>query len=136
MKTQDQVINMAQAMRLQELGVRQDSLFIWRYFETSQMLEVACNGTVIYQHGVSDTTNQSFGEIYAAFTAQELTAILKGDSPYWVNIWDEWGYKDAKGIARGYMNFTNACAERLIDLLENNAITVDRVNAALTPETV
>ncbi len=111
MKLENQVCKLEQAKRLIELGVEHKSLF---------------------HHFQGEVVSEAWGNDYhPAFTVSELAPALKQHMPYWVAIWGEWGYKDCRGAGRGYENLAVACAECLIDMLENNLTTAEEVNQRL-----
>ena len=66
MKLEDQVCSLELAQRLKELGVKQESLWVWREYGHGFELELRDEDT--------------FGEMTAAFTVAELGEIM-GEAP-------------------------------------------------------
>ena len=126
MKIESQVISLELAKRLKELGVKQVSYFWW------------VNG-LLGSEQMFDGVPKSEEE-YAAFTVTELLELLpselnKGGWEKWDNRFELATHAGKKWLARYYAGDAfdkgvvaktpaDACAGMLIDLIENNLLTV------------
>jgi len=141
MELPQQVCSLELAKRLQELGVKQASLFWWRQ-QVQEHLER--NGTVTFVPTESWVVNDRPGsaDSYSAFTVAELGEILpesihvSGD-PFHLRITH--GTRAVNHWAIGYTNYdaswwpglidekneANGRAKLLVYLLENNLLTVE-----------
>lgn len=135
MKIQDQVITLAQAKKLKELGVVQDSFmyFVGAYENTEdQDLELV----PAYGYNWNDYPEQSgFPIKYAAFTVAELGVMLPALCYTEHFTWMEWQWSNidnAPVISKGNFNTeAEARADLLIYLLEHDIITASEVNQRL-----
>jgi len=118
MKIEYQICSLELAKRLKELGVAQDSHFMWKYDESYYI--VAANS----RYGVGN------GIVASAFTVAELGEMLpRCCFGAYLNI-----FRDPDGWAVGYgLEFTekatseaDARAKMLIYLIENGRIEVPR----------
>lgn len=121
MKIAKQVCSLEQAKKLKELGVAQGSVMV--YYESSVGV------VLLHKMDVKTLDNE-----WCAFTVAEMSEILETHMPYWIHIWGEWGYKDFGGQPRGYRYLAEACAARLINLLENKIISIEECNLKLPHE--
>ena len=69
MELKEQVISVANAKRLKELGVKQDSLFYW-------VISLTTNYHISYTEGDKSLLPQDRNDFYAAFTVAELGELL------------------------------------------------------------
>lgn len=74
---------------------------------------------------------ESSENIFPAYSVAELATILRDKMPSWIAIYQEWGYRDPNGTPRAYGNLAEACAARLITLIEANIITVEQCHDLL-----
>lgn len=114
MKLEDQVCSLPLAKRLKELGVSEDSLFVWQ--GAGEDWEVM--------------SREHSGSNIAAFTVAELGEMLPGGTEsfrdsdevnpeYWTRLKDEEENPDHRAKTEA-----DARAKTLIYLLENNLITL------------
>ena len=126
---EQQVVNLELSKKIEELGVKQESLFVWEYYNEN------CYGVRYRPYAVvPDFYNQY--KLFSAFTASELLEMLPGSlmlqekctrlflcksnnkfnvkydtgyNEYYDWVWDE--------------NICNALAKMLIYLIEENIIS-------------
>ncbi len=141
MELPQQVCSLDLAKRLQELGVKQESLFWWIQ-QVQEHLER--NGTVTFIPTESWVVNDRPGsaDSYSAFTVAELGEILPesihvSGAPFHLRITH--GTRAVHHWAIGYTNYdaswwpglidekneANGRAKLLVYLLENNLLTVE-----------
>jgi len=127
MKLEDQVCSLELAIKLEKLGVKQDSLFYW--YDYSEKNESA---------GISYTKGKIVGEnTCSAFTVAELGEMLPVEIPYTDNGCDDISFlltgKNSNG--KWWLNYTtgvedaneaNVRAKMLIYLIENNLIELPK----------
>ncbi len=134
MKLENQVCSLEQAKELNELGIKRESLFVWK-----------CNSKqdavidIQMKHWISRYAGFVKNHFFSAFTVAELGVMLpnkylsgKIDN----NIYNCWQFDDFMQI-RTYNTYqseteSEARASMLIHLLENKIITADEVNKRLT----
>jgi hypothetical protein len=120
MKLENQVVSLEYAKKLKELGVKQESLYMWKYDEDYYL--VATNS----RYGIGN------GIVASAYTVAELGEMLwKGKNMLIpVTIENEWVGFDFKKRSPLYLGKTkdlseaDARAKMLIYLLENKLITL------------
>lgn len=126
MELKDQVCSLELAIRLKELGVKQESLFYW---DSHCIEELKTQG----KYGIT-----SDGE-YSAFTVAELwgcfpvsicdyflTIKMYRDNLFYVSYSDD--IENLKSIAFVTKNGADAMAKMLIYLLENSLVKLEEVN--------
>lgn len=133
MKLENKVTNLEYAKRLDELGVKQDSIFYWcdevlSYDGNAQVVDI--KNEMIY--GNPEEAYWKFEEIYSAFTASELLKLLGGGIQLETN--NIIRYPDTKKymvLLSGSVHYktdNNACnalAKMLIHLIELGLIKVE-----------
>lgn len=115
MKLEQQVCSLEYAKRLKELGVKQESIFVWEYYN-EEFYGVNFLPLAIIPNNFDNFEN------YSAFTVAELCEILpakhlnfyKNESGYIFSLFGEPNTIDK--------NIANAAAKMLIQLLENGMI--------------
>ncbi len=71
MNLEQQVISLEYAKKLKELGVEQESIFVWEYINEH------CHGVKFYPYSIVPNPFLSGGaQIFSAFTASEILSIL------------------------------------------------------------
>src|ERR1044072_9188911 len=139
MKLSDQVISLADAKRLKELGISQHSLFVYVNFpETEFRPELTC---IIYSPSPDDYKDP--GEIFSAFTVSEHGEMFPTDLLHDSGHHYTWYHRFCwKGHSLGYSQvgghdhieivwFTTEIAARaalLIHLIEHAWISVEEIN--------
>lgn len=81
MKLEDQVCSLELSKRLKELGVKQESLFVWEYYDDQ------CHGVKFIPYAVVPSEMNKF-KLYSAFTVAELGEMLPyelyiSNRPFW-----------------------------------------------------
>ena len=123
MKLEDQVCSLELSKRLKELGVKQESLFVWRKYQ-GWLCELKSNDFI--EHGWNGNELHET----AAFTVAELGELLKmpnqSISSFHQNcsVWtgDSWAIYDRGVVIVEEKTEADARAKMLIYLLENNFI--------------
>lgn len=69
MKLEDQVCSLELSKRLKELGVKQESIFVWEYYDDQ------CHGVKFIPYAVVPDNYNKF-QLFSAFTVGELGEIL------------------------------------------------------------
>jgi predicted amino acid racemase len=126
MKLQSQVCTLEQAKKLNELGVKQDSLFYW--------IDRKDKSRVVYSGLIEDIEKLT---TYSAFTVAELGVMLP--CYYVVYYTVAHGYCVCRKMENGELQRplltgctqAKAGAAMLIFLLENNLTTAEEVNQRL-----
>ena len=125
MKLEDQVVSLELAMKLKELGVKQESLFSW-YHHTTEDVENNIKDNWKLKMGSPSEAKTS--EDVSAFTVAELGERLPFCYTTWTNVrGDDWWCGDLRGTLRPIDGATEADARAkmliyLIELIENNLI--------------
>ena len=134
MTFEKQVCSLELAKKLKELGVKQESYFVWKQLS---------NQSEKWRVSLSDIHVKDYhGELISAFTVAELGEMLphhihlEGKN-YQIEIWSGSDVKDVRFWSIGYNNYGNksefvfgantesdARAKMLIYLLENKLITL------------
>ena len=120
MKLEDQVSSLELSMRLKDLGVRQESYFVW-----------AKDGTIFSEGGIGFRMNHHDGtDECAAFTVAELGEMLPTDKVqtlkwfdiYYCEAWED--VVNKKGSIGKFIDETeaNARAKMLIRLIEKGIV--------------
>lgn len=137
MKLEDQVVNLELAKQLKELGVKQESQFIWAQIQDStgevfdpEILDVG-NPFQWDEEGVDYPPKEWPGFIASAFTVAELGEILPenyfsyrlGQSWFNAKFIDPWKTEKLP-VGVSVPTEANARAKMLIYLLENKLITL------------
>ena len=134
MKLEDQVVNLEISKRLKNLGVKQESYFVW--VETPVITPPQWE-----LMKATDLQNAYQGQnFFSAFTVAELLELLpselsKGGWEKWDNRFELAAHAGKKWLARYYAGDAfdkgvvaktpaDACAGMLVDLIENNLLTV------------
>lgn len=126
MKFEDQVCSLELAIKLKELGVKQESLFFYAerltgyHSETEWKLLIHDDTTVDEIKNYSAFTPSELLELLPCYIHSCFLEIIKG-----INLMDYKPkycarYYDASIIGEPDENLANACAKMLIHLLENN----------------
>lgn len=140
MNLESQVVSLELAKRLKELGVKQDSLFLWEHHDDS------CYGIKYKPFAVMPDFYNKF-KLYSAFTVAELCELLPKEiassnkyHPYELNIKWELHYSDNQQWHITYIKYdeldsldyiiydeklADCCAKMLIHLLESGLIKND-----------
>ena len=134
MKLEHQVCKLEQARRLKELGVVQDSVWMWVYPKNEKMISTE-KGVYYHLHAkdiIADNEGNEFDhEAASAWGVAELGVVLRGYAlPIWWTLWQGWCYKEGSQ-PRGYGTEAEARAAQLIYFLENKLITPESVNERL-----
>lgn len=117
MKIESQVCTLNQAKKLKELGILQQSYFVWGENNRKVIEEWSIEG------------NEDV--FYAAYSVAEIGIMLKGhNTPIYWHVWNEWCFKE-NNDPRGYGTEASARAEYLIYLIKSNLINVDDCNNEL-----
>lgn len=143
MNLEAQCCSLKLAIKLKDLGVKQDSL-IW-HFETPYMYHPQADGTTITEYkwvvGNPFTFDSDMKNCYSAFTASELLGILpKFIGEYFIVVLSDlrqyWSvkYVDSEYTPMGvypyvyctHKNLCNALAKMIIFLIENKIIEVPK----------
>jgi hypothetical protein len=127
MKLQSQVCTLEQAKKLNELGVKQDSLFFW--------IDRKDKSRVVFLGMIEDIEKLA---TYSAFTVAELGVMLP--CYYVVYYTGAYGYCVCRKMEEGELQRpllrgnteAEARAAMLIYLLENDLTTAEEVNQRLT----
>lgn len=135
MKIENQVCPLWDAKRLEELGVKGLSYFVWvPPFPVFNDLLRLCTVEEFDQrlsNSILSTDARNLVNFYSAFTVPELGAMMKGfDMPVYWKLWDEYCFKES-GQVRGYGDEAAARAAKLIHLLESKLITAQEVNSRI-----
>ncbi len=120
MKLEQQVVSLALAQKLKELGVPQDCIFFWWVNPSGKAQLTHANEFGALHKAVFD------GE-YAAFTAAELGEILKngGACSFYQGLWCcTYVSEDGRSHKEGADTEADARAKMLVYLLENKLITL------------
>jgi hypothetical protein len=79
MKLSDQVCSLELAKKLKEMGIKQESLFVWEYYDEN------CYAIKYFPYSINNkmTDIKIYGiELYSAFTSSELGEMLPDTIPY------------------------------------------------------
>lgn len=143
MNLQDQVVSLALAKRLQELGITKTGLFFW-VARKDKLLERGIRvfgvAYIHWFHDLDDTDSLDNYEIYPAFTVAELGELIKpinqvDDERNYFTFWDQLGMWVAWEQEHGlYENECHICAsteadaraKMLIHLLENKLMEIPK----------
>jgi len=138
MKHSDQVCSLELAKKLKELGIKQESLFVWEYYDEN------CYAIKYFPYAVNNTMTDIIYSIkfYSAFTSSELGEMLpaaiqsddKSQSHYKLDICKS---HDNRWLVAYFKDFNlppmialiadkeaDARAKTLIYLIENNLLTM------------
>lgn len=129
MKLESQVISLELSKKLQELCVKQESLFYWRDYNSEAGHEL------IYSPGVFHENAVTVYDYYSAFTASELLESLPSYVGCWLdivkgrNIMDETDKYSARYFMSDIImdaeeNVCNTLARMLIYLIENKIMEI------------
>lgn len=162
MKLQDQVCTSKQAKRLKELGVKQESLWMWVDWKapaSENKIRASTQISIHYHSVAKEITAENEGdefdkEVFAAFTVAELSVMVKGcisgvfergGKTLAYATTDEYPPYDLDSVEHlvepdpaplpWYKERTTqavALADLLIFALENKLITPEQVNNSLT----
>lgn len=133
LKFEDQFCSLELAKRLKELGVKQESLFVWEWFDDN------CYGIKYVPYTVVKTTLNKI-ELYSAFSVAELGNMLPNkitnDTNEILDLYHYHGYNrycTAYSIDNEYVeieefgdNEANARTKMLIYLLENKLMELPK----------
>lgn len=124
MKLENQVCSLEISMRLKELGIKQESIFLWEYFDEK------CYSVKFNPYAVVPNTFNNW-KVYSAFTAQELLEIIPENidhgylSVVKANIYCvRYELTDIKYYPN--KNLADSCAYLLIYLIENNLMEIKK----------
>lgn len=127
MKLEKQVCNLEQAMKLEELGVKQESLF---YYKANEIQ------TVLSERQMKEWLSKYlFGcnKYYSAFTASEL--VQMNENCYGISFSDKKKkFYSGEAVSNNvvyYENFAQACAAKLINAIEKEWVTIEEINQRL-----
>lgn len=128
MKIEDQVCSLELSVKLKELGIKQESIFVWEYYDDQ------CYGVKYIPYAIVPSSFNKF-QWYAAFTVAELGEILPINVPFLDD-----GEGDISFLLSGknpdgnwWVNYTNgvsnikeadARAEMLIHLIKNKLVPI------------
>ena len=129
MKLEDQVCSLELARRLKELGVKQESFFLWMTFRNlssttpHERLTYLATGDERYE--ISGRSFNVEQEHFAAFTVAELGEMLPSET-YSLKHWDGWRCVYAPSGPQSEIANTeaDARARMLIHLLENKLVKI------------
>lgn len=144
MRLEDQVCGLEHAKKLLTLGVKQNSVFVWEYYDDQ------CYAIKYIPYAVVPTKTNGF-QLYSAFTVAELGNILPRFDQEEKRLQFGWSIQnDGKKITTLYKcyyknpddeyidcmsfddeNEANSRAKILIYLLERNYISIDEINKKL-----
>jgi hypothetical protein len=130
MKTEDKVVTLAQAQRLKELGITQQSSFHY-WHDVSEDIH---NPNREYHWTLEQPSNCYHRAQIAAFDATELGVMLPLDSQLYTrkNKEGEWGVTYALRLKPVHASTeAQARGQALIELLEEGYITASEVNFRL-----
>jgi hypothetical protein len=123
MKIENQCISLAQAKRLKELGIKQQSLLRW-----------SSDGSLYYQIMTGEMVCE---DDYAAFNVAELGVMLPQDAATRQTLLDDgirWSASSDGAYGGFYKTEAGAKGALLIYLLEKKLITSEEVNQRLNQE--
>lgn len=136
MKLEDQVCSLELAKRLKELGVKQESYFIWFDGKKPYVTErawIGCRRCGAILNGIKPP--RTIAE-YAAFTVAELGEIMKGRgmgiTAFSSLVQEEWWVRGGEWVVEKQQyshletekKWSDALAKMLIYLSENKLITI------------
>jgi hypothetical protein len=128
MNVEDQLCVLAYAKRLKEMGVKQDSLFVW--FAVKPAILKVFYRELLKQSYTHYDKDEDYYECNAAFTASELGALLpseiRSQKLACIKLDDEW--EVSYGLSIEYVRsktLPNAMARMLMLLIENKLIEVN-----------
>lgn len=133
MELEKQVTSLQLSKKLKELGVKQNSIFVWEYYNDQ------CHGVKYIPYAMIPNNNNKF-KIYSAFTVAELGIDLPATCHTSKITGGRSGTKETGewvcylGISSHPLGFyrinsdteVNARAEMLIYLIENNLIEINK----------
>lgn len=126
MKLEDQLVSFPVSIRLEKLGVKQDSEFIWSVNPMTE--EVILTGNAV------ESIGGIYCKTYSAFSVEELGEKLK-IIPFeikWSITWNQWEVYDLREGGEHYPqcrpgNMVNPLAEMLIYLLEHKLVKAEEL---------
>ena len=128
MKLVDQVCSLELSIKLKELGVKQQSIFLWEFYNDN------CYGIKYYPYAIFPSLLETHIKIYSAFTVSELGefipplhyTIKSKNNIYFVpNQCLEGGYEITKTFED--KNEANVRARMLIYLIKNGLMTNENI---------
>lgn len=142
MKLEEQVVSLEYAKKLKELGVKKESLFYWGAFENPPAGRCKEEDVPDDFWMLGSKTEKHFNSCdwyISAFTVAELGEMLPDncgtsrDFDLGFTVWTYEKTEDEKNFFVNHYHTTdteaNARAKMIIDLLENNLIKLDDINA-------
>lgn len=120
MKLEQQVTSLELSKKLRELGVKQESLFVWDW----SMEEGVMADLIYWEKDKPNSHKVMGGYLFSAFTVAELGEMLP--SGFEVNKYSdgEWSCQMPCSPLNRAMSEVDARAKFLISLLENKLITL------------